>query len=165
MGGTSGVVFLDGLGCNPDGFKPRFLAGLGYRVTAPLLPDLDFPAAVAEADRAIAAARPAVIVGYSRGAGVALMASDRATPRLLIAPALHWVADGLGCGGRVVVLHSAGDDGLPLDEVRTHLVRCGLTADLRVVGADHSMIDPPALAALTAALSELVGGRTTTPGG
>lgn len=159
MGEPVRVVFLDGLGCNPDGFKPRFIAGLGYRVTAPLLPDLDFPAAVAEADRAIGAARPGVVVGYSRGASVALSASDRLTPRLLIAPALHWIADGRGFDGTLVILHSATDDALPLDEVRAHLDRCGLAgADLRVVGEDHTMIDPPALAALAVALDELTKG-------
>mgnify|MGYP000866744252 CR=1 FL=1 len=148
------MVFLDGIGCNPTGSKPRFIARLGYRVTAPLLSDLDFQ--VAEADRAIAEVKPALIVGYSRGAGVALMVTDRVKPRLLIAPSLHWVSDGRGCEGRVVVLHSATDEGLPLDEARVHLLRCGLAAaDLRVVGADHTMIDPPALAALEAALDEL----------
>ena len=50
--GKDSVLFLDGIGCNPTGFKPRFITGLGYCVTTPMLPDLDFPAAVAAADRA-----------------------------------------------------------------------------------------------------------------
>lgn len=160
MDAATDVLFLDGLGCNPTGFKPRFIAGLGYRLEAPLLPDLDFSAAVAVADQAIDRVRPQVIVGYSRGAGVAMMAQDRTTPRLLIAPALHWVADDRGFDGRLVILHSATDDGLPLEQVRTHLERCRLAAaTLRVVGDDHTMIDPPALAALRAALAELTSGR------
>jgi hypothetical protein len=57
----------------------------------------------------------------------------------------------------VVVLHSATDDGLPLAGVQDELARCGLVADLRVVGSDHTMIDPAALSALMAALSELTG--------
>lgn len=159
------VVFLDGLGCNPTGFKPRFIAGLGYHLTAPLLPDLDFSAAVAEADRVIDEVKPAVIVGYSRGAGVAMMVRDRTTPRLLIAPSLRWVADGRGFEGRLVILHSATDDGLPLEDVQAHLSRCGLVmADWRVVGEDHTMIDSPALAALADALSELTQETQAAPG-
>ena len=154
------VLFLDGIGCNPSGFKPRFLRELGYQVTVPELPDLDFPAAVALADRACAESAPDVIVGYSRGAGVALMLRDRTTPRVLIAPSLRWVADDRGFDGRLVILHSATDDGLPLDGVRAHLTRCGLlTAELHVVGDDHTMIDPAALAALTTALCELTSAR------
>jgi hypothetical protein len=152
------VLFLDGLGCNPEGFKPRYLASLGYRVTAPQLPDLDFPAAVEVANRAVSESRPDVIVGYSRGAGIALMLQDRTTPRLLMAPALHWVADARGLEAPLIILHSATDDGLPLEGVRAHLLRCGLPSDgLRIVGEDHTMIDPPALEALRSGLAELVG--------
>jgi hypothetical protein len=150
------VLFLDGIGCNPTGYKPRFIAGLGYQVTAPMLPDLDFPAAVALADQAVTASKPDVIVGYSRGAAVAMMLQDRCLPRVLIAPALSRVDAARGFAGRLVVLHSATDDGLPLERVRAELTRCGLTgADLRVVGDDHTMIDQAALSALTAALREL----------
>lgn len=152
------VLFLDGIGCNPAGYKPRFIASLGYRVTAPQLPDLDFMASIEAANRAIADSPPDVVVGYSRGAGVAMMLRDRHTPRLLIAPALRWVADGVRFNGRLVVLHSATDDGLPLDVVQAELSRCGLSAvaDLRVVGEDHTMIDPAALSALRDALAELI---------
>jgi hypothetical protein len=127
-------------------------------VTTPNLPDLDFPTAVAIADLACAESSPDVIVGYSRGAGVALMLRDIHTPRVLIAPALRWVADDRGVNGRLVILHSATDDSLPLDELRAHLTRCKLSnAELHVVGDDHTMIDPAALSALTAALIELAG--------
>lgn len=154
------VLFLDGIGCNPVGFKPRFIAGLGYRVTAPQLPDLNFPEAVAVADKANAESPADVIVGYSRGAGVAMMLRDRRNPRLLIAPALHWASDDCGLAARCVILHSATDDGLPLDRVRGELIRCGMVgADLRVVGADHTMIDEAALSALMAALKELTDGH------
>lgn len=153
------VLFLDGLGCNPDGFKPRFLASLGYRVTAPLLPDLDFPASVGMASQALTKDPPDVIVGYSRGAGVAMMLEDSVTPRVLIAPSLRWVADQRCFAGRLVILHSATDDSLPLESVHAQLERCGLgeVAELRVVGEDHTMIDPAALAGLTAALQEVIG--------
>ncbi len=63
------LLRFDGLLRNPEGFKPRFIGGLGYRVAAPQLPDLDFPTTVAVADETSAASVPDVIVGYSRGAG------------------------------------------------------------------------------------------------
>ncbi|NBO93367.1 MAG: alpha/beta hydrolase [Planctomycetia bacterium] len=150
------VLFLDGIGCNPDGFKPRFLQGLGYRVTAPLLPDRDFAAAVAISDEAVARSTPDIIVGYSRGAGVALMLADRRIPRLLIAPSLRWVSDGRGFDGPIIIVHSSTDDGLPVADVRGHLQRCKLNAELRIVGADHTMIDTDALNAITVALDELI---------
>lgn len=149
------VLFLDGLGCNPNGYKPRYIAGLGYRVVTPQLPELDLPAAVEVADEAVAESSPDAIVGYSFGAGVAMMLRDRRTPRLLIAPSLRWISDNRGFEGRIIVIHSALGDS-PLDGVRGHLIRCGLTgADLRTAGEDHSMIDPEALAAMTEALREL----------
>lgn len=154
------VLFLDGMGCNPTGFKPRFIAGLGYHITAPQLPEFDFPAALEMANDAVENVRPDVIVGYSRGGGIAMMLRDRHIPRLLIAPALRYVFDGHGFDGPLVVLHSATDDSLPLEGVREQLIRCALSsADLRIVGEDHTMIDKPALNELTIALKEL----TSTP--
>ncbi len=151
------VLFLDGLGCNPSGFKPTYLRGLGYEVAAPMLSDRDFPAAVRAGDDAMQSFGPDVVVGYSRGASVAMMLADRSAPRLLIAPALHWVAEGRPFRGRLVVLHSGTDDGLPLAGVVEQMARCGLPAGaLRVVGDDHTMIDRAALSALEAALAELI---------
>ncbi len=153
------VLYLDGLGCNPEGFKPRYIRSLGYDVLAPMLPDLDFPASECVAAQALQTYRPDVIVGYSRGGSVALALMDDRVPRLLIAPALHWVAEGRLFSGRLVVLHSAYDDGLPLEAVREQVARCGMPAvAVRVVGNDHTMIDPDALAAMAVALVELTEG-------
>ena len=160
------VLFLDGIGCNPEGFKVRFLRGLGYDVVAPMLPDRDFPGSVAIAEAALRDAVPDVIVGYSRGAAVAVASSDDRIPRVLIAGALHWVPDGRRFPGRVIALHSEEDYGLPLEEVREHLRRCGIAADvLRIVGEDHTMIDEPALAALADALREVLRDETDSPSG
>jgi hypothetical protein len=152
------VLFLDGLGCNPVGFKPTWMRKLGYDVTAPQLPDLDFPSAVRIAEQSMRDVRPHIIVGYSRGAGVAMMIDDESIPRLLIAPSLHWVADGRRFSGRMVVLHSPADDSLPIDGVRQQLLRCGVQNDVLLeVGEDHTMIDRAALDATQAALVLLSG--------
>ena len=70
------ILFLDGIGCNPDGLKPRFIRDCGYRVSTPQLPDLDFAAAVDMANQALEDTAPDVVVGYSRGGGVAMMLDD-----------------------------------------------------------------------------------------
>ncbi len=151
------ILFLDGIGCNPEGYKPTYLRGLGYEVAAPMLPDTDFARAVATAEEAFRTFLPDVVIGYSRGAGVALSLANNDVPRLLIASSLRWVADGRQFPGRVIALHSATDDGLPLSTVQDHLRRCGIAVEaLRVVGDDHTMIDPPALAALAGAVDELI---------
>jgi hypothetical protein len=158
------VLFLDGLGCNPDGFKVRYLRGLGYDVVAPMLPDRDFPGSVAIAEAACQEAVPDAIVGYSRGAGVAVALADDRIPRVLIAGALHWVPDDRRFPGRVIALHSAQDDGLPLEGVREQLQRCGIGVEvLRIVGDDHTMIDEPALAALADALGAVLRSEPDSP--
>ena len=151
------LLFLDGIGCNPDGFKPRFLRGLGYQVEAPLLPDLDFLQSVSIAERVLRETKPDVVIGYSRGGAVALAIDDQMVPRLLIAPALHWVQHPVTLRGPVIMLHSEGDDSLALDHMRGEMSRLGLLPSiLRIVGDDHTMIDDAALAAIQTALQELI---------
>lgn len=88
-----------------------------------------------------------------------MMLDDLSTPQLLIAPTLLWVDEGHGCDVRFVILHSATDDSLLLDELRAHLTRCDLSKpDLRIVGEDHTMFDPSALEAIAVALTELEAG-------
>ena len=152
------VLFLDGIGCNPRGYKPRYIRGLGYEVLAPMLPDADFAGAVRTAAEAARQFHPDVIAGYSRRGGVALALNDERTPRVLIAPALYWVPADRTFRGRLVILHSPSDDGLPLGNVEEFLSGRGLDrACLRIVGDDRTMIDPPALTALRSALAEVTG--------
>lgn len=47
------VLFLDGIGSNPDGFKPRFIGECGFHVTTQHLHDLDFIASVTMAEHAL----------------------------------------------------------------------------------------------------------------
>jgi hypothetical protein len=90
-----------------------------------------------------------VVVGYSRGGAVALALATVETPLVLLAPA--WRACGISPrpGQRLIVLHSAGDDLVPLEDSRELLRLCGLPdASLVVVGEDHTMINADALTAL-----------------
>jgi pimeloyl-ACP methyl ester carboxylesterase len=95
------VLYLHGLASSPQGRKAELLRGRlapeGYTVVAPDLNTpsferLDFEAIVETAARFASEARPAVIVGSSMGALVALSLSRRAEgagiPLVLVAPAL-----------------------------------------------------------------------------
>lgn len=162
QGSPHRVLFLDGMGCNPEGFKPTFIRGLGYEVTAPMLPDLDFPGSVTVAEQAFQTTRPQIVVGYSRGAAVALSIADQSVPRLLIAPALHWIDRPLSHLEAIIVLHSETDDGLPLELIRNDMQRLGIPfSALSIVGEDHSMFDPAALDAIKTSLATLSARITT----
>jgi pimeloyl-ACP methyl ester carboxylesterase len=93
------ILYLHGFASSPDGRKIALLREAlppaDFRVVAPDLnrpsfERLDFEAMVSEAVRVAEAARPAVVVGSSLGALVALEAARRGiqAPLVLIAPAL-----------------------------------------------------------------------------
>ena len=150
------ILFLDGLGSNPSGFKPAFLRGQGCDVVYPVLPDKDFDASVRIAHEAWQANAPDVVVGYSRGGAVAMALDADDTPRVLMAPAWRRCEVLPRLRGPVVILHSAGDDLVPLDDSRELLRHSDLPESvLVVVGEDHTMIDQLALDALVAAVSRL----------
>jgi len=146
------ILFLDGLGSNPSGFKPAFLRGQGFEVVYPVLSDRDFQEAVRVARQAFLENTPDV-VGYSRGGAAALALDTGETPLVLIAPSWKLREVRPRPGLRAIILHSAGDDLVPLDDSRELVQACGLPASaLSVVGEDHSMIDEAALHALVEAI-------------
>jgi hypothetical protein len=147
------ILFLDGLGSNPSGLKPAFLREQGFKVVYPVLPDKDFEESVRVAGQALRENAPAVIVGYSLGGAVAMALDAGGTPLVLIAPAWKPCGAKPRAGWQAVILHSAGDDLVPLDDSREMLRVCGLPASaLVVVGEDHSMIDEAALRARVEAI-------------
>jgi len=152
------ILFLDGLGSNPSGFKPAFLRSQGFEVVYPVLSDRDFQEAVRVARQALVENTPAVVVGYSRGGAAALALDTGETPLVLIAPSWRLREVRPRPGLRAVILHSAGDDLVPLDDSRELLQACGLPASaLIVIGEDHSMIDEAALQALVDAIRAVAG--------
>jgi hypothetical protein len=66
------ILFLHGWQSVPGGVKPTFLARHGHEVASPKLPDEDFGEAVRSAQAEFDKHRPAVVVGSSRGAAVAM---------------------------------------------------------------------------------------------
>src|SRR2546423_1414 len=104
--GTGVILYLDGLGWNPIGVKPAFLRSLGYAVENPQLSDFLFERARIEAQEAVDAIRPSVIVGYSRGGALAVLVQAAGVPRVLVAPAVGLLGPEDRLQQPCLVLHS-----------------------------------------------------------
>lgn len=147
------ILYLHGWGAKQGGFKPTYLAQQGYQVLNPSLPDDDFDACVAIAQRMFADESPEVVVGSSRGGAVAMMLPLDETPCVLIAPAWRRFGAPRHAARHAVVLHSPDDDLVPCADSEALVRTSGLPEDrLVLVGQGHYMTDPEALAALTAAI-------------
>jgi hypothetical protein len=154
---TPTILYLDGLGWNPVGVKPTFLRSLGYAVECPELSDFLFDKALVQAQEAVDACYPAVIVGYSRGGALAVMVKAPGVPRVLIAPAVGRLGPEDVAQPPCIVLHSKDDAGIPLADLCAFLERSHLPSEsVRICGVDHTMIDPEALDALKQAVSSFV---------
>src|SRR5205807_238627 len=132
-------------------------ASHGHEVLNPPLPDDDFDAALRIAQGEVERHHPDVIVGSSRGGAVAMNLDAGTTPLVLLCPAWkRW-----GTARRVkpgtVILHSEGDDVIPLAESR-ELVRASGLPDsaLVVVGKDHRLADPEPLKAMLVACERAI---------
>lgn len=150
------ILFLHGYGSDPNGIRPTFLKQQGYEVLHPALPDDDFDQSVRIAKRVFHQGQPDVVVGSSRGGAVAMNIDTGETPLVLIAPAWRNWAEATTVGPKTVILHSAGDDVVPLEDSRELLRRNGLPEDrLVVAGENHRMTDKAAFQALLEAISRV----------
>jgi alpha-beta hydrolase superfamily lysophospholipase len=147
------ILYLHGLYSMPGGVKPAFLASRGYEILNPGMPDDDFTASVRIAQEAFDQGRPDVVVGSSRGGAVAMKINSGGVPLVLIAPAWRrWGTAGTVKPG-TVVLHSEGDEVVPIDDSRALVAASRLQADALVVaGIDHNMVDEEAFRALIGVL-------------
>lgn len=153
------ILFLHGYGARPGGFKPTFLRGRGYEVINPGLPDDDFDASIRIAAQALVESQPDIVVGSSRGGAVAVNLDLGQTPCVLIAPAWKRWGTASTVGPRTIVVHSMGDETIPLEDSRELVKRSGLGDEsLVVVGENHFMVDEAALSALVAAIDRLTAG-------
>jgi hypothetical protein len=149
------LLYLHGLHSRPGGTKPTFLRQSGFEVLNPALPDDDFAESVRRAQQAFDEGRPEVVVGSSRGGAVAINIDTGTTPVVLIAPA--WRRWGTATTARpgTVILHAEADEVIPIADSLALIANSGLPGTaLRVVGADHNMVDPAALEALLDAIRE-----------
>ncbi len=148
------VLYLHGLYSRPGGTKPTFLAGQGFELLNPYLPDEDFVESCRRAQGQLEGGSPEVIVGSSRGGAVALNIATGEVPLVLIAPAWSRWGEAKRVKPSVTILHSAADEVIPLQDSLQLLVNSQLAANahLQIVGKDHNMTDPAALGALVQAI-------------
>jgi alpha-beta hydrolase superfamily lysophospholipase len=143
------ILFLHGWKSVPGGVKPSYLAGHGHEVINPALSDDDFTEAVSTAQAEHDRHRPDLIVGSSRGGAVAMNLDSGPTPMVLLCPAWKRWGTATTVKPGTLILHSEGDEVIPIAESR-ELVRVSGLPDsaLIVVGHDHRLADPEPLEAM-----------------
>jgi predicted alpha/beta hydrolase family esterase len=151
------VLFLHGWSSD-GGTKTAFMRSLGYDVFTPNLSDWRFRRAVAQAQAACDAFGPAVIVGSSRGAAVAMNMNGGSTPLVLLAPAWkRWgKASSVKNPCRSIIIHSRNDEVVPFED---SVELCLNSPGLSIIpgGVDHRLNDQQARKALERALWLVLG--------
>lgn len=156
------ILYLHGYAARPGGFKPQFLQSQGFTVDNPGLPDDDFERSLEIAQAAFNGHRPDVVVGSSRGGAVAMNVDVQGVPLVLIAPAWRRWGEATRVPSGTIILHSAGDELIPLADSRELAAASDLPAEsLVVVGEEHRMNDERALAALVATIRRAAGRATS----
>jgi Alpha/beta hydrolase family len=136
------ILFLHGWQSVPGGVKPTFLAQHGHEVFNPALPDEDFEEAVRIAQAEFDRQHPDVIVGSSRGGGVAMNLDSSDTPLVLLCPAWKKWGKVKTVKPGTVILHSRADDVVPFADSEDLVRKSGLPASSLIeVGNDHRLAD------------------------
>jgi alpha-beta hydrolase superfamily lysophospholipase len=151
------VLFLHGWNSRPGGVKPSYLAQHGHAVLNPSLPDEDFDEAVRIAQAEYDRGCPDIIVGSSRGGGVAMNIASGDTPLVLLCPAWKRWGGARSVKKNTTILHSRADDIVPFADSEELVRRSGLPPTALVeVGMDHRLADPEPLAAMLEAVKRAV---------
>tara|TARA_A100001015_G_scaffold318460_1_gene438422 strand:+ start:331 stop:813 length:483 start_codon:yes stop_codon:yes gene_type:complete len=148
------ILFLHGMEGTPEGTKPTFLRGKGFRVIAPSLPKEDFTLSVKRAEYAMHAFKPDVIVGSSRGGAVACAMAAGYTPKILIAPAYKkFDVKNPDVDITTTILHCKKDDLVDFED--SIKLKEQFACDLIECGEGHRMSDPAALQTILDVLKEM----------
>lgn len=146
------ILFLHGWRSVPGGVKPTYLEHHGHEVINPALPDEDFAEAVRIAQAEFDKHQPDVVIGSSRGGGVAMNIKSGTARLVLLCPAWRKWGTVKRAKPGTVVLHSRADDVVPFADSE-ELARNG-GATLIEVGSDHRLADPEPLAAMLRACED-----------
>jgi Alpha/beta hydrolase family len=140
------ILFLHGWRSVPGGVKPTFLAQHGHKVLNPRLPDEDFDQAVRIAQAEFDRHDPAVVVGSSRGGGVAMNIDSGNARLVLLCPAWKKWGTAKTIKPSTIILHSRADDAVPYAHSEELVKNSGLPVwALIEVGGDHRLADPESL--------------------
>ena len=152
------ILFLHGVGSQPGGLKPTYLAQHGHDVSNPQLPDDDFLESIRIAQSEYDNYCPDVIVGSSRGGGVAVNIESNDTPLVLLCPSWKNKRMANKVKSNTVILHSRQDEVIPFRDSEELLINSGLSPDLIVVvGFEHRLADEDSLRAMLNACEQITG--------
>ena len=150
------ILFLHGLGSKPGGLKPTYLLNHGHEVWNPQLPDDDFVESIRIAQSAYNQYCPDVIVGSSRGGGVAVNIDSKDTPLVLMCPSWKNKRMATKVKPKTVILHSRQDEVIPFSESEELLINSGLPPESIIeVGFEHRLADEHALRAMLEACEQM----------
>ena len=147
------ILFLRGWQSTPGGRKPTYLKDHGHEVLNPPLPDDDFDDAVRIAQAEYDQHHPDVVVGSSRGGAVAMNVDSKDTPLVLLCPAWKTWGTATKVKANTTILHSEGDDTVPIADTLELLKNSGLPSkSLIEVGTEHRLADDESLEAMLRAV-------------
>ena len=151
------LLFLHGWQSTPGGLKPICLKDHGHEVLNPALPGDDFAAAVRIAQAEYDQHHPDVVVGSSRGGAVAMNIDLGTTPLVLLCPAWKTWGTATKVKPNTTILHSEGDETVPIADSRELLRNSGLPESaLIVVGTEHRLADEESLEAMVGACERML---------
>lgn len=154
------ILFLNGWRAAPGGVKPTLLARRGHEVLAPKLSDDDFGEAVRVAQIEFDAHRPDLVVGLSRGGGVAVNIRTGDARLVLLCPSWKRWGTAKAVKPGTVILHSRADDIVPFADSEELVRVSGLPASALIeVGTDHYLNDAASLEKMVEACELGAGGR------
>ena len=147
------VLYLHGWNSVVGGVKPTYLKSHGHEVIEPALDHDDFQRALETAQRAFDQHQPDIVVGSSRGGGVALNMYSGSVRLVLICPAWKkWGAAKTAKSG-TLILHSRADKVVPFENSVELLSSSSLPETALIeVGRDHRLAEPEPLEALLRAV-------------
>ena len=152
------ILFLHGLGSRPGGLKPTYLVQHGHEVSNPQLSDTDFLESIKIAQCEYDRFSPDVIVGSSRGGGVAVNIESKDTPLVLLCPSWKNKRMANTVKSNTIVLHSRQDQVIPFSESEELCANSGLSPDSIIeVGFEHRLADEQSLRAMLRACEQLAG--------
>ena len=165
QGSKMHVLFLHGVGSRPGGLKPTYLAQHGHKTSNPHLPDDDFLESIRIAQSEYDNDCPDVIVGSSRGGGVAVNLLSNETPLVLLCPSWKNKQMANKVRSNTIILHSRQDKVIPFCHSEELLINSGLSPDLIVeVGFEHRLADEDSLRAMLNACEQITGnGQSSGP--
>ena len=140
------ILFLHGWNSVVGGVKPTYLKDHGHEVINPALSHDDFAEAVRIAQAEFDKHQPVIVVGSSRGGGVAMNINTGQAKLVLLCPGWKKWGTVKTVQPDTVILHSRADDVIPYSDSEELVRNSDLPAyTLIEVGDDHRLADPESL--------------------